>query len=460
MQTTAAPRKRSGHLGMLDAMRFIAALAVVAFHYTARQSPGWNGFPPEELAGVGQWAAYGRMGVPLFFVISGFVLMMSSWGKDVQSFIASRIGRLFPAFWVAVAFSVVLVVVLWPENPAYLGHQVTTSGALLNFTMVNSAFSVPDIDGPYWTLWYEARFYALIAVLILVGITRNRVLAFCALWPIVGAMAGSTNSEMLIALLMPDYAPFFAGGMLLYVIYRDGHDLGVWLLIGMQGAFALNFSINTYSYALPLETLWVPSKAVIAIFTAACFGLVALVTLTPVARWNMKWMAFAGALTYPVYLLHENLGWYVIHLVRDRVSPWTAVLAAAAVTLVAAVLLHQLVEKPFGNKLRLVVLTMLRKQGRDQAAAAPVVEPATPRPVTAPAVRTDAPAVKATNTVADPAPTSWLIPVSLPSDLSTREIPAPRSSRPDARVPSAAPVRPSVQAARRRITADELSRLS
>jgi peptidoglycan/LPS O-acetylase OafA/YrhL len=378
MQATKPTKKRTGHLGMLDAMRFVAALSVLAFHYTARQSPGWDGFPPDELAGVGQWAAYGRMGVPLFFVISGFVLLMSSWGKDVSSFVASRVGRLFPAFWVAVAFSVVLVVKIWPENPAYLGHKVTTSGALLNFTMLNSAYSVPDIDGPYWTLWYEARFYALIAVLILVGITRNRILAFCALWPIVGAMAASTHSEMLIALLMPDYAPFFAGGMLLYLIYRDGHDLGVWLLIGMQAAFALNFSINTYSYALPLETEWVPSKPVIALVTAACFGLVALVTLTPVARWNMRWMAFAGALTYPVYLLHENLGWYVIHLMHGEVTPWTAVACATGVTLVAALLLHQLVEKPFGNKLRLVVLGMLQRQSRDEAAAAAAVATAPP----------------------------------------------------------------------------------
>ena len=460
MKAMPPTKTRTGHLGMLDAMRFVAALAVLAFHYTARDSPGWDGLPPESLAGVGQWAAYGRMGVPLFFVISGFVLLMSSWGKDVQSFVASRIGRLFPAFWVAVTFSVVLVLFIWPENPAYLGHEITTSEALLNYTMVNSAYSVADIDGPYWTLWYEARFYALIAVLILIGITRNRILAFCTLWPIVGAVAASTQSEMLIAVLMPDYAPFFAGGMLLYVIYRDGHDLGVWLLVAMQGAFALNISVSTYSYALPLETAWVPSNAVIGLLTAACFGLVALVTLTPVARWNMRWMAFAGALTYPVYLVHENLGWYVIHLVRDEVSAWTAVLCATAVTLVAAVLLNQLVEKPFGNKLRLAVLAMLRKPAREQAVASGAVvavAAARPRPEMNPASRARVRAELDANKVIAQPSTSWIIPATQAGVPATREIPAPRAGRPAAPSIASAPAgRHSPQVARQKVTMEEL----
>lgn len=372
MQTMLPDGKRPRRLGMLDAMRFVAAMSVVAFHYTARHSPGWNGPVPEELAGVGQWAAYGRMGVPLFFVISGFVLLMSAWGKDIPSFVASRVGRLFPAYWVAVTFSIVLVLYVWPENLDFLGHEVTTSGALLNYTMVQGAFGVADVDGPYWTLWYEARFYALIAVLVLIGLTRGRVLAFCALWPIAGAISAGSQSDLLTTILMPDYAPFFAGGMLLYLVYRDGHDLGTWLLIGLQALIALNFSVSVYPGVLAAETPWPPSKVVIALVTFACFGLVALVTLTPLADWDMRWMTVAGALTYPVYLVHENLGWYVIHLLRGQVSPWIAVLAATVAALVAAVALHYLVEERFGNRLRKATLAMLRSTSRDRARPAPV----------------------------------------------------------------------------------------
>lgn len=351
-------------LGMLDVLRLLAALSVVAFHFTARHSPGWDGPVPEALAPVGQWTAYGRLGVPLFFVISGFVLLMSSWGRDIPGFVASRVGRLYPAYWVAAAFSIVLVLYVWPANPAFLGREMTTSGALLNLTMMQGAFGVHDVDGSYWTLWYEARFYLLIVLLMLVGITRRRILAFCALWPIAGALAQGQESRLLSAFLMPDYAPFFAGGMLLYLIHRDGHDTGTWLLVGLQGLFALDFAMTLYPVALAEETPWAPSTIAIALATFACFALVALVTLTPLARRSARWMTAAGALTYPLYLIHENLGWYVIHLVRDRVGPWGAVLAATAVALLAAAALHHLVERPFSGRLRAATLTMLRAPRR------------------------------------------------------------------------------------------------
>lgn len=355
---------------MLDVLRLLAALSVVAFHFTARHSPGWDGPVPDALAPVGQWAAYGRLGVPLFFVISGFVLLMSSWDRDVPSFVASRVGRLYPAYWVAAAFSIVLVLYVWPANPAFLEREISTSGALLNLTMMQGAFGIHDVDGAYWTLWYEARFYLLIVLLMLVGITRRRILAFCALWPIAGALAQEQESRLLSAFLMPDYAPFFAGGMLLYLIHRDGHDTGAWLLVGLQGLFALDFAMGYYPGALAEETPWAPSTIALALATFACFGLVALVTLTPLARRNARWMSVAGALTYPLYLVHENLGWYVIHLLRERVGPWSAVLAATAVALLAATAVHHLVERPFGGRLRAVTLTMLRSGGRAESRSA------------------------------------------------------------------------------------------
>jgi peptidoglycan/LPS O-acetylase OafA/YrhL len=356
-----SPSSSTSRLGALDALRFVAALSVVAFHFTARDSPGWGGSVPAEIAGVGQWTMYGRLGVPLFFVISGFVLLMSSWGRDLPSFVASRVGRLFPAYWVAVAVSTALVVYLWPENAAFFGKAVSSEAGLLNLTMVQSAFGVPNVDGVYWTLWYEARFYLLIAVLMAVGMTRARILAFCALWPVVGALASRTESNLVTALLMPDYAPFFAGGMLLYLIYRDGHDLGTWLLVGVQGAFALNFALTAFPYALDAETPFTPSRKIVALVTVLCFALVALVTLTRVASWNARWMTAAGALTYPLYLIHENLGWAVITKTQAYMGPWTAVALATIVALAAAVLLHRFVEQPFGGRLRRATLAMIRR---------------------------------------------------------------------------------------------------
>ncbi|QXG77182.1 acyltransferase family protein [Modestobacter sp. L9-4] len=398
--TKQTATRRRGRLGALDVLRLLAAVIVVGFHFTARDSPGWNGPAPEELAPVGEWTMYGRMGVPLFFVISGFVLLMSSWGRDVPSFVASRVGRLFPAYWVAVVVSLVLVVYVWPEGMTFFHKDISLANGLLNLTMFQESFARPDIDGSYWTLWYEARFYALIAVLMLVGMTRGRIIAFCALWPIVASVAQNLHSDLLAAALMPDFAPFFAGGMLLYVIYRDGHDLLTWLLVGMQVLFALNFCLDYYPPLLTDETPWEASELTVGLICVACFALVALVTLTPLAGLSARWMTLAGALTYPLYLIHENLGWFVIAKTREAHGCWIAVGLASTVCLLAALALHYGVEKPLGSRLRKATLNSLRSVGRSPAearvsatkvaeveaasSAQPAVEPsAAPQPVTA-----------------------------------------------------------------------------
>jgi len=92
-------------------------------------------------------------------------------------------------------------------------------------------------------------------------------------------------------------------------------------------------------------------------------------TLTRAAHWNARWMVAAGALTYPVYLVHENLGWFVIAHLRTRIGAWGAVLVAVAVALVAAWLLHRFVEKPFGPRLRTITLEMLRRTTSERTRA-------------------------------------------------------------------------------------------
>ncbi len=367
MSMSSTSKQPDSRLAMLDALRFVAAFVVVAFHLTAVTSPAWGGRVPAEMAGVGSWTAYGRLGVLLFFVISGFVLLMTAWGRSIPAFVASRVGRLFPAYWVAVVLSAILVLWLWPENPAFTGTVISETHALLNLSMVQGAFGAPNLDSPYWTLWYELRFYLLIAIFMAIGITRKRVLAFAALWPVVAAIAFHNGQQFIAFFLMPEYAPYFAGGMLLYLIYRDGHDLGTWLLVGFQVAIAANASWSFYS-DLATNTPAIPSKPVVVLLVVGCFAAVAAVTLTPLARVGAAWLTTLGALTYPLYVVHQNWGWYAIHLLRDSLGAWGAAAVAFAVVLTASYLIYRLVERPFGPWLRAATLAMLERTGRPEVA--------------------------------------------------------------------------------------------
>src|SRR5947208_2292947 len=90
----------------LDALRGIAAVMVVIFHYTWRSEkvlPGANGFT--------HGLSWGYFGVELFFAISGFVILMTlRQTKTSSDFVVSRFARLFPAYWAAIILTSIIVV--------------------------------------------------------------------------------------------------------------------------------------------------------------------------------------------------------------------------------------------------------------------------------------------------------------------------------------------------------------
>jgi peptidoglycan/LPS O-acetylase OafA/YrhL len=94
---------------VLDGLRFVAAVSVVVFHFTARAHDDWGTSVDRAFPTLSQYAAYGTLGVEFFFIISGFVILMTAWDRSLPDYTASRIGRLFPAYWAGVALSTLLL---------------------------------------------------------------------------------------------------------------------------------------------------------------------------------------------------------------------------------------------------------------------------------------------------------------------------------------------------------------
>lgn len=88
--------KAKGRLAVLDGLRLLAALMVVVYHYLAQGDGPWQADSRRLFGFADVVSGYGWLGVQLFFVISGFVICMSAWGRPVGDFFVSRAVRRSP----------------------------------------------------------------------------------------------------------------------------------------------------------------------------------------------------------------------------------------------------------------------------------------------------------------------------------------------------------------------------
>lgn len=343
---TAAPVARD-RMYALDALRFAAAVGVVLYHFTARWHRGWGEAPGEVFPVLGHVSTYFALAPELFFVVSGFVILWTAWGRSVPAVAASRLARIYPAYWAALALTSGLLLFLWRD-----GKQISWGEVAVNATLLQEVVGVRHVDGVYWTLWVELRFYLLIVLLVAIGLTRNRVLAFAGLWPVVALAVAWADVPVLETLLISRYAPLFAGGMLLYLLYRDGHARLPWVLLVGNVVLAVNNIVPAQMQSLGKNTVFEPNPWLLGVLTVGCFVAVGALALTRLRTISWAPLAALGALTYPLYLVHEFWGWWVIARLSPTLPPWVVLGVAVTLVVALATALHHAIEKPSSPRVR------------------------------------------------------------------------------------------------------------
>jgi len=338
---------------VLDGLRILAALTVAFHHYigfggsaTASKN-AWDQPIRHVFNHAAELGAYMWTGVCLFFLISGFVICMSSWGKGLSDFFTSRVTRLYPAYWFAVVVTT-SVLTIWPM----VVKPLNTYSVMTNLTMFQTGVGVPNLEAVYWTLWYELRFYLLFALVVRKGVTYNRVVAFCLLWTVAGLLSPSVGEPLLTMVAMPWVSSFFITGLAYYLMYRFRPNLLLWGIVGVNLIISIDYATGHQRSIDPdLGGHHYPVWP-IAVLVVLCYAVMALVALGLLSRIQWKWLTWAGALTYPFYLLHENMGWTMIRLLHHRIPPWPLVGLVTATMMVLAWLVHRLVERPVARLLK------------------------------------------------------------------------------------------------------------
>ncbi|MFC6880044.1 acyltransferase family protein [Actinomadura yumaensis] len=334
---TEPPRLRE-----LDLLRFVAATAVMLHHFVGRIA-GWGVDNHHNLPVLARLTHFGGFGVDLFFLISGFVILMSAWDRGVGDFAVSRVARIFPAYW----FAVSLALLLFFASGASLFEDGGGIGPLRsylpNMTMLNVGIGVPPMEVVYWTLWAELHFYALAALLVWRGITYDRCVAFMVLWLLLGVFAREGRAGLLNGLLMPEWAPLFIAGMGFYLVYRFGPNLVLGLVIAACWALTVYYRVTIVNRELVWPQVWDAVATGVVTFLFLLMLMVATGSLGMVRR---RGFTALGALTYPLYLIHETLARVMVERLGPHLGRWPLLAACCAVALGGAHLVYRFVEQP------------------------------------------------------------------------------------------------------------------
>lgn len=355
---------RDGRLAELDLLRFIAALAVLAFHYLVAYASVWGDRPAELFPAVAPIAGLGILGVELFFMISGFVILMTIWGRGLGSFARSRFIRLYPAYWLSL---IAVAGVYGLTDAKALDPKLSASDYLVNATMFQRLVKVGDASGVYWSLWAELRFYLLASILVVVGVTYGRVLVFCGVW-----LAGALGAELLgnpvlSEILMPRYAPYFIAGMALYLIHKHGGAWLPWIYVLGSYGMSLHAALERVRGRIELagfKNMPVTDTSVVITVTLI-YLVMALVALGLLRMRARPVFTALGATTYPLYLFHSVIAVVLIPPLTSGLPPWFTALFTTAIALFASYAIYVLAERPIQRMLR-------PRRARQDAATPPV----------------------------------------------------------------------------------------
>ncbi|SEG86028.1 Peptidoglycan/LPS O-acetylase OafA/YrhL, contains acyltransferase and SGNH-hydrolase domains [Thermomonospora echinospora] len=385
-----APRLRE-----LDLLRFLAAVVVMLYAYTRRDRPLWGLGSGEVFPELEAVAHFGGIAADLFFVLSGFVILMTVWDRRPGDFARSRLVRLLPAYWFAVTLAVVVYLATGQADPA--GPNEMYDGTLWRFlpnlTMLQEGAGFSGMEAGYWTLWVELHFYALIALLSWWGISYARCVWFMSAWLLAGVYAQEGKSEIFQVLLMPDWAPCFIAGMALFLVYRFGGNIVLWLLVGFCWALASYHRLREFRPD-PVLNDWTLYHWAAPLAVTLIFVVMALVATGRLGFLRGRWPTALAALTYPMYLMHETIGRVVIVELRPHLNRWAVLALAVTATVAASYAVHRFVERPLAPLMRTRIQQALarirsgedgRPAGDGPAARTGPADAVAPRPVHAPA---------------------------------------------------------------------------
>lgn len=311
---------KSSRYNGLDYLRFAAASVVVLLHYNCGERFGL--FPNMLPAGAYGYLCFGKLGVELFFMISGFVILLTAenCAGGIREFAAGRFARLYPLYLFAVVFTYIHY--LCAGNFTIGGYALAA-----NLAFVAPAFKLPLVDGVYWTLYVELQFYALMAWLIFsnrLGRAIQWISVAVALLFFYQLYSKAHDNALHYYFGLTRYLHLFLAGMIVCK-FRNRKNILFLALFGCSVPVLVSHWMGDYAFG-EVEHY------------AAYWVMAGLLYVATSPSWKSGYIGpLLGDLSYPIYLVHFSMAASMYAIVGTYVgSPfiwWVNLLALIAVAL-------------------------------------------------------------------------------------------------------------------------------
>lgn len=354
----------------LEIWRGVACLFVVIFHTTLIFGTVYQPAPDRSAwTKVGEFilqiTSHLHLGVPMFFVISGYCISATADAGRLRrlpaaDYFSRRLRRIFPPFWAALLLqaAVLLVIDVWlfPELlsksilPIARPWTLSATQYLGNITLTESwraqFFGAPTayILGQSWTLCYEEQFYLVTGLCLFLA--RKHIFGaalFVSLFVVALRPLADKYSWPIFGTFLDGHWLMFAAGILVYWTRNYGRSSGPAYAVLLAGA--------VYAH-------WVPNKNLLI----SCIFAAILLALHRFDRWpNLPRMAplrALGAICYSLYLVHAPIARGTSQYFHSAgfSDPWSTLLIVLPISVLASIALGAafwwVVERRFLNRPR------------------------------------------------------------------------------------------------------------
>lgn len=339
--TVTKPKKRSG---ALDLLRFLAVIAVFYGHYADTFNHVYQ-IVPANLS-YRPVLRYVTPALMVFFMVSSFVVTMTTMKRTVRDFVIIRLARLYPLFWLSCA-AALFISHYYPAH-SYLPH-VSIKSFLINLTMVPQLFGYQLISPIFHTLTVELIFYASIIV-IMVFKLWDKILVIISILLALCFLNLCFNSEAYVMVT------HFTGGMLFYFIFSKKYTqwkvyvlLGINTFLSVMSAKFTAANLNAY-YHDQGSNPWILGAVIFILY-----GVFLLISTRKLDIPGYFIFRKLGEIAYPFYLFHLyflGLYWYY----RNSVQPDLLLLCILTLIIICAWILNVIVEKPLSKIASLILV--------------------------------------------------------------------------------------------------------